>query len=127
MIQRNRIVTRERKNPQALWTAVVLGDGERWTRRLAVAQTGLLLAALVTFAFGLGGTIQFGMPPMAVLAVALFTLAAVVGLGLPPTAVVAWARGWLTAGERAVLSVLALAAPVVLWWTVYWNVFGFRF
>ena len=27
----------------------------------------------------------------------------------------------------ALWSVLALAAPILLWWTIYWNVFGFQF
>ena len=96
-------------------------------RRLALIETGLLAAALVTFFIGIGGTIQFGMPPMAILAVTLFTVAAVVGLGLIPASVFTWVRGWLTVGERVVLSMLALTTPVVLWWTIYWNVFGFQF
>jgi hypothetical protein len=104
-----------------------LSDGGRWMRRLALVETSLLVAALVTFFIGIGGTIQFGMPPMAILAVTLFTVAAVVGLGLIPASVVTWVRGWLTVGERVVLSLLALTAPVVLWWTIYWNVFGFQF
>jgi hypothetical protein len=96
-------------------------------RRFALIETGLLAAALVTFFIGIGGAIQFGMPPMAILAVTLFTVSAVVGLGLIPASVLTWVRGWLTVGERVVLSVLALTAPILLWWTIYWNVFGFQF
>jgi hypothetical protein len=104
-----------------------LSDGGRWIRRLALIETGLLAAALVTFFIGIGGVIQFGMPPMAILAVALFTVSALVGLGLIPASVLTWVRGWLTVGERVVLSVLALTTPILLWWTIYWNVFGYRF
>ena len=107
--------------------SAALSDGGRWMRRLAVIETGLLVAALVTFFIGVGGTIQFGMPPMAIIAVTLFTISAVVGLGLIPASVLTWVRGWLTVGERVVLSVLALTAPMLLWWTIYWNVFGFQF
>jgi hypothetical protein len=104
-----------------------LSDGGRWMRRLALIETGLLAAALVSFFIGIGGTIQFGMPPMAILAVTLFTVSAVVGLGLIPASVLTWVRGWLTVGERVVLSMLALTTPILLWWTIYWNVFGFQF
>jgi CubicO group peptidase (beta-lactamase class C family) len=107
--------------------AGTLSDGERWIRRLALTETGLVVTALVALIIGIMGTIQFGMPPMAILAVTLFTLAAVVGLGLIPAAVLTWVRGWLTLGERVVLSILALTTPMLLWWTIYWNVFGYQF
>jgi len=104
-----------------------LTDGGRWVRRLALTETGLVTAAVIAFFIGIGGTIQFGMPPMAILAIVLFTISAVVGLGLIPASVLTWMRGWLTVGERIVLSALALTTPILLWWTLYWNVFGFKF
>jgi hypothetical protein len=107
--------------------AGTLSDGGRWIRRLALTETGLLVAALVTFFIGIGGAIQFGMPPMAILAVTLFTISAVVGLGLIPAAVLTWVKRWLTVGERVVLSTLALTTPILLWWTIYWNAFGYQF
>lgn len=101
--------------------------GERRLRRFLVAQTALVVGALVLLFAGVGGGAAFGMPPAAIAAAVAFTAAAVAGLALPPAAVVAWARGLLTVGERAQLTVLALAAPVLLWWTLYWNLFGLRF
>jgi hypothetical protein len=35
-------------------------------------------------------------------------------------------RGWLSIGERIMLSILALTAPILVWWTNYWNLFGFQ-
>ena len=107
--------------------AGILTDGERWVRRLVLTETGLVVTALIALFLGIRGTIQFGMPPMAILAVTLFTMAAVVGLGLIPASVLTWVRDWLTVGERVVVSILALTTPVLLWWTFYWNVFGCRF
>ena len=107
--------------------AGILTDGGRWVRRLVLTETGLVVTALIALFLGIRGTIQFGMPPMAILAVTLFTMAAVVGLGLIPASVLTWVRDWLTVGERVVVSILALTTPVLLWWTFYWNVFGYRF
>jgi CubicO group peptidase (beta-lactamase class C family) len=107
--------------------ADTLTEGGRWVRRLVLTETALVVAALIALFIGIRGTIQFGMPPMAILAVTLFTLAAVIGLGLIPASVLTWVRRWLSVGERVVLSILALTTPVLLWWTIYWNVFGYRF
>ena len=104
-----------------------LTDGGRWVRRLVLTETALVVGAVIALFIGIMGTIQFGMPPVAILAVTLFTLAGVVGLGLIPASVLAWMKGWLTVGERVVLSTLALTTPVLLWWTIYWNVFGYQF
>jgi len=101
--------------------------GERRIRLFPVGQTALVTGALVLLFAGVGGGAAFGMPPAAIAATVTFTAAALAGLALPPAAVVAWARGLLTVGERIQLTVLALTAPVLLWWTLYWNLFGLRF
>ncbi len=98
--------------------------GGRRVRGLALVQTVLVTGALTGLFLGLSA--EFGLPPAAAVSIVLFTAAAVWGLTLIPGAVVAWGRGLLTVGERVQLTVLALTAPVLAWWTIYWNLFGWH-
>lgn len=55
----------------------------------------------------------------------LVTVASTIGLALIPTAVIVWQRHMLSITERVTMTALAVAAPVLLWWLNYWNLFGF--
>jgi hypothetical protein len=48
-------------------------------------------------------------------------------LGAHPRRGRAWTNRWFTVGGRIYYSLLAVTAPVLLWWVNYWNPFGFRF
>ena len=62
----------------------------------------------------------------AVAAASLISVAAVGGLALIPVTVAAWVKDWFTVGGRVLYTVLALLAPVLLWWAWYWNLLGWQ-
>lgn len=103
----------------------VSSDGsERLLRRAVPSVTGLVLLGLGAAIGGLLGPVPFGLPPLAVVGIAIVTIASLASLLLVPATVVAWQRDLLSVTERVTLTALALAAPVLVWWLSYWNLFG---
>ena len=94
---------------------------------LSVAVGVSLVGGFVAFFAGVSSDIVFGVPPMVIVATTLLSLAAIAGLALVPTAVLAWRSGWFTAGGRTLYTLLALTAPLTLWWVWYWNMLGYQF
>ena len=74
----------------------------------------------------LAGVMLSGMAVL-YLATGLLTLGSIVGLALVPAAVWAWKDRWFTIGGRLYYSLLAVTAPIVMWWTAHWNLLGWRF
>lgn len=104
-----------------------LTNDERWIRRGVIAHSAAVVIAMAATIVGLLGPVPFGLPPAAVLGLALITIAATVGLALLPTAAIAWHQGMLSLTERLTITTLAVATPILLWWLNYWNLFGFHF
>jgi hypothetical protein len=102
-----------------------------WVLGALWLEIGVALAltfGTVALLLALGSTeAAFGAPPTLYLAAGFITIASVAGLALIPAAVGAWANRWFTIGGRIFYSLLALTAPVLLWWANYWNLLGFRF
>ena len=84
--------------------------------------------AIVALFLGLSDSgVVYGATTAIYAATALITITAAAGLLLLPAAAGAWWKHWFTIGGRVSYSLLALTVPVLLWWALYWNLFGFRF
>ena len=90
----------------------------------------LLVIALLLFLFeqfaGIPADYYYGVPPLLTAVFILGLVSTVLTVGVVVCAILAWWGHFWSVGRRVHYSLVALAALVLTWQLVYWNLLGFR-
>jgi|GEM_PF-484698 len=72
-------------------------------------------------------TIRYGVPAWLTAVLTLPIIGAALTASMVGFTAVAWARGWWTVAGRLIYTFVTLVAAFFVWFTIYWNLLGFRF
>jgi hypothetical protein len=102
----------------------------RWLAGVLCALNVLLVIGLLLFLFeqltGNPPDYYSGVPPLLTAIFILALLSTVLTVGVVVSAILAWWGRFWSVGWRVHYSLVALAALVLTWQLVYWNLLGFR-
>jgi hypothetical protein len=114
------LVRRIRRHPPAT------AKGSRRVRILAAAVSGLNFIFMLVLLFSIGD-LSLGVPLMIKAALVIPVMTAPLAVVLFGAVIWTWIKGAGSFWDRAYYALIALAALLFVPYTIYWNIFGWRF